>query len=172
MVRSEELIREQDGEPLYYKPSFFHSEQHLAKLLQQKLASSLAVEVERVKSWIERYTASRQIELSTQQYLAVEKAAREQVMILTGGPGTGKTFVTRTIVTLWKAMGRQIACAAPTGRAAKRLTEMTGIEAKTIHRLLEFDLSKMGFKRDLDNPLDCSAVVVDESRSLSDLGIL
>ena len=168
MVRSEELIREQDGEPLYYKPSFFHSEQHLAKLLQQKLITSFAVDPERVKSWIARYTASRQIELSTQQYLAVEKAAREQVMILTGGPGTGKTFVTRTIVTLWKAMGRQIACAAPTGRAAKRLTEMTGIEAKTIHRLLEFDPSKMGFKRDLDNPLDCSAIVVDES-SMVDL---
>ncbi len=168
MVRSEELIREQDGEPLYYKPSFFYAEQHLAKLLQQKLITSLAVDPERVKSWIARYTASRQIELSTQQYLAVEKAAREQVMILTGGPGTGKTFVTRTIVTLWKAMGRKIACAAPTGRAAKRLTEMTGIEAKTIHRLLEFDPSKMGFKRDLDNPLDCSAIVVDES-SMVDL---
>ena len=168
MVRSEELIREQDGEPLYYKPSFFYAEQHLAKLLQQKLITSLAVDPERVKSWINRYTASRQIELSTQQYLAVEKAAREQVMILTGGPGTGKTFVTRTIVTLWKAMGRKIACAAPTGRAAKRLTEMTGIEAKTIHRLLEFDPSKMGFKRDLDNPLDCSAIVVDES-SMVDL---
>ncbi len=168
MVRSEELVREQDGEPLYYKPSFFYAEQHLAKLLQQKLVTSLAVDPERVKSWIDRYTASRQIELSSQQYLAVETAAKEQVMILTGGPGTGKTFVTRTIVTLWKAMGRQIACAAPTGRAAKRLTEMTGIEAKTIHRLLEFDPSKMGFKRDLDNPLDCSAVVVDES-SMVDL---
>ena len=146
MVRSEQLIRDTAREPLYYKPSFFYSEQHLAKLLQQKLDTRLAVDPERVKSWIDRYTASRQIELSTQQYLAVETAAREQVMILTGGPGTGKTFVTRTIVTLWKAMGRKIACAAPTGRAAKRLTEMTGIEAKTIHRLLEFDPSKSALR--------------------------
>ncbi len=168
MVREEQLIRDTDREPLYYKPSFFYSEQHLAKLLQQKLATSLEVEQERVKSWINRYTASRRIELSPQQYLAVVTAAQEQVMILTGGPGTGKTFVTRTIVMLWKAMGRKIACAAPTGRAAKRLTEMTGIEAKTIHRLLEFDPSKMGFKRDLDRPLDCSAIVVDES-SMVDL---
>ncbi len=168
MVREEQLIRDTDREPLYYKPSFFYSEQHLAKLLQQKLATSLEVEEERVKSWINRYTASRRIELSPQQYLAVVTAAQEQVMILTGGPGTGKTFVTRTIVMLWKAMGRKIACAAPTGRAAKRLTEMTGIEAKTIHRLLEFDPSKMGFKRDLDRPLDCSAIVVDES-SMVDL---
>ena len=88
-------------------------------------------------------------------------------MILTGGPGTGKTFSVRTIVTLWKAMGKKIACAAPTGRAAKRLTEMTGIEAKTIHRLLEFDSSKMGFKRDGDNLLDCSVIVIDEVNPVS-----
>ena len=100
--------------------------------------------------------------------MAVEMAASEKVMILTGGPGTGKTFSVRTIVTLWKAMGKKIACAAPTGRAAKRLSEMTGIEAKTLHRLLEFDPSIMGFKRDLDNPLECSAIVVDES-SMVDL---
>ena len=149
-------------------PSFYFSEQHLAKLLQQKLASSLEVEPERVKSWINRFTASNRIKLSPQQYVAVEMAASEKVMILTGGPGTGKTFSVRTIVTLWKAMGKKIACAAPTGRAAKRLSEMTGIEAKTLHRLLEFDPSIMGFKRDLDNPLECSAIVVDES-SMMDL---
>lgn len=64
-------------------------------------------------------------------------AAREKVTILTGGPGTGKTFSTRTIVALWKAMGKKIALAAPTGRAAKRLSEMTGLEAKTLHRVLQ-----------------------------------
>jgi exodeoxyribonuclease V alpha subunit len=168
MVTEEQLIKESDDELLYYKPSFFYSEQHLAKLLQQKLETKIDVDSDRVRSWIERFTSSNQIQLSPQQYQAVETAAREKVMILTGGPGTGKTFVTRTIVSLWKAMGQKIACAAPTGRAAKRLSEMTGIEAKTLHRLLEFDPSKMGFKRDLDNQLDCSAIVVDES-SMVDL---
>ncbi len=168
MVREEQLIRESDDELLYYKPSFYYSEQHLAKLLLQKLETSLDVDRDRVRNWIGKFTASRRIELSPQQYVAVEMAARQKVMILTGGPGTGKTFVTRTIVTLWKAMGKKIACAAPTGRAAKRLSEMTGIEAKTLHRLLEFDPSQMGFKRDLDNPLECSAIVVDES-SMVDL---
>ncbi len=168
MVTEEQLIRELDDEILYYKPSFFYSEQHLAKLLQQKLETKLDVDGERVKNWINRFTTSNQIKLSPQQYRAVETAASEKVMILTGGPGTGKTFVTRTIVTLWKAMGKKIACAAPTGRAAKRLSEMTGIEAKTLHRLLEFDPSKMGFKRDGDNQLNCSAIVVDES-SMVDL---
>ena len=169
MVKEEQLIREKDDdELLYYQPSFFYSEQHLAKLLQQKLETNLDVDRNRVKSWIGKFTASKQIKLSPQQYVAVEMAAREKVMILTGGPGTGKTFVTRTIVKLWKAMGKSIACAAPTGRAAKRLTEMTGISAKTLHRLLEFDPSKMGFKRDGDHQLDCSAIVVDES-SMVDL---
>ena len=168
MVREEQLVRETDGELLYYKPSFYYSEKHLAKLLLQKLETSLDVDRDRVRNWIGKFTASRRIELSPQQYVAVEMAARQKVMILTGGPGTGKTFVTRTIVTLWKAMGKKIACAAPTGRAAKRLSEMTGIEAKTLHRLLEFDPSQMGFKRDLDNLLECSAIVVDES-SMVDL---
>ncbi len=168
MVVLEQLIRDSDEELLYYKPSFFYSEQHLAKLLLQKLETSLDVDRDRVKSWINRFTASNQIELSPQQYRAVETAASQKVMILTGNPGTGKTFTVRTIVTLWKAMGKKIACAAPTGRAAKRLSEMTGIEAKTLHRLLEFDPSKMGFKRDGDNQLDCSAIVIDES-SMVDL---
>ena len=168
MVTEEQLVKELDEETIYYKPTFYHSERHLAKLLQQKLETKLDVESDRVRSWINRFTASNQIELSPQQYVAVETAAKEKVMILTGGPGTGKTFCVRTIVTLWKAMGKKIACAAPTGRAAKRLNEMTGIEAKTLHRLLEFDPSKMGFKRDLDNQLNCSAIVVDES-SMVDL---
>ena len=168
MVKEQQLIKELDEEIIYYKPTFYHSERHLAKLLQQKLETKLDVESDRVRSWINRFTASNQIELSLQQYVAVETAAKEKVMILTGGPGTGKTFCVRTIVTLWKAMGKKIACAAPTGRAAKRLSEMTGIEAKTLHRLLEFDPSRMAFKRDLDNQLNCSALVVDES-SMVDL---
>jgi exodeoxyribonuclease V alpha subunit len=171
MVTEEQLIKELNdeiNEILYYKPSFFYSEQHLAKLLKQKLEINLDIDRDRVKSWLNRFTASNQIQLSPQQLQAVETAALEKVMILTGGPGTGKTFTVRTIVTLWKAMGKKIACAAPTGRAAKRLSEMTGIEAKTLHRLLEFDPSSMGFKRDLDNQLNCSAIVVDES-SMMDL---
>ena len=93
-------------------------------------------------------------------------AATQRVMILTGGPGCGKTFCTRTIVALWKAMGKKIALAAPTGRAAQRLSEMAGIEAKTIHRLLEFDPATRGFKRGVDEPLPHDAIVVDEASML------
>lgn len=72
----------------------------------------------------------------------------------------------KAIVSLWKAMGKSIALAAPTGRAAQRLSEMTRLEAKTLHRLLEFDPRTMGFKRDGDNPLPCDAIVVDEASML------
>jgi exodeoxyribonuclease V alpha subunit len=93
-------------------------------------------------------------------------AASQRLLILTGGPGCGKTFSTRTIVALWKAMGKTIALAAPTGRAAQRLSEMAGQEAKTIHRLLEFDPNGMGFKRDRTNPLEADAIVIDEASML------
>jgi exodeoxyribonuclease V alpha subunit len=110
--------------------------------------------------------SSRKIELSPQQQKAVEMAAYSPIMVLTGGPGVGKTFTTHTIVSLWKAMGKSIALAAPTGRAAQRLSEMTGLEAKTIHRLLEFDPKTMGFKRDNENPLPFSAIIADEASML------
>ena len=106
------------------------------------------------------------MQLSPQQRQAVETAATQKVLILTGGPGTGKTFTTRTIVALWKAMGKSIVLASPTGRAAKRLSEMTLCEAKTIHRLLEFDPRTMKFKRDSNNPIEAQAIGIDEASML------
>jgi exodeoxyribonuclease V alpha subunit len=167
MKQEEKLVVEMVGEmPLCYKPSFFYTEQHLAKLLSERVNSVVEVDRDRVRNWIERFTQSRRIRLNEQQQQAVEQAASSRVMVLTGGPGTGKTFCTHTIVALWKAMGKKIALASPTGRAAQRLSEMTGMSAKTLHRLLEFDPATMGFKRDLDNPLPCNAIVVDEASML------
>jgi exodeoxyribonuclease V alpha subunit len=164
MGQLHELIVEtgEGGMPLCYKPSFFYTEQNLAQLLLQHLDSPNSVDLPRVKNWMARYTQSRQIPLSPQQFSAVEMAASARIMILTGGPGTGKTMTTRVITALWKAMSKKIALAAPTGRAAKRMSEMTGLEAKTLHRLLEFDPGKRGFKRDLDNLLPYDAIVIDE----------
>jgi exodeoxyribonuclease V alpha subunit len=164
MGQQKELIVEiAEGEmPLCYKPSFFYTEQNLAQLLLQHLSHPNAVDLPRVQNWMARYTESRQITLSPQQSSAVEMAASSRIMILTGGPGCGKTFCTSTIVALWKAMGKKIALAAPTGRAAKRMSDLTGLEAKTIHRLLEFDPAHRGFKRSLDNLLPYDALVIDE----------
>lgn len=149
-----------------YQLPFFNSEQNLAKRVHQLLSRPIAVDKPRVQAWIDKFTAALGMGLSSGQRQAVEMAASERVLILTGGPGVGKTFITRTIVALWKAMGKSIALASPTGRAAQRLSEMTGFEAKTIHRLLEFDPKTMKFKRDVDNPLEAKAIVVDEASML------
>ncbi|MBD2416032.1 exodeoxyribonuclease V subunit alpha [Nostoc calcicola FACHB-389] len=168
MALTDELIREWDEDKtlICYKPTYFHTEQNLAQLIRQRLENPVGTDIERVRDWIDRFTASRKIQLSEQQRLAVETAAYSKIMILTGGPGVGKTFTTHTIVSLWKAMGKSIALAAPTGRAAQRLGEMTGLEAKTIHRLLEFDPKTRGFKCDSDNPLPHTAIIVDEASML------
>ena len=168
MALRDELIREKipDQTLLCYKPTYFHTEQNLAQLISGRLSQPITQDIPRVRAWIERFTASHKIQLSPQQQSAVEMAAYFKVMILTGGPGVGKTFTTHTIVSLWKAMGKSIAMAAPTGRAAQRLGEMTLLEAKTIHRLLEFDPKTMGFKCDSENPLPQTAIVIDEASML------
>ncbi|RCJ36688.1 hypothetical protein A6770_40535 [Nostoc minutum NIES-26] len=172
MASKEELIRESVRESygekllLCYKPTFFHTEMNLAQMISRRLSQPIVQDMPRVRAWLERFMASRKIQLSPQQQQAVETAAYSPIMVLTGGPGVGKTFTTHTIVSLWKAMGKSIALAAPTGRAAQRLAEMTGLEAKTIHRLLEFDPKTMGFKRDHENPLPHNAIIADEASML------
>ncbi len=154
------------GQFLCYSPPFYRAEAAIAERLQSLLSRPLAVDTARVERWIERFVEATQNNLSDDQRQAVTLAATRRVLILTGGPGTGKTTTTRTIVALWKAMGKPIALASPTGRAAQRLSEVTGREAKTIHRLLEFDPKHMQFKRNQDNPIPADAVVVDEASML------
>ncbi len=165
---NDQLIMHGDsqGQFICYKPTYFHTEQNLAERVYQLLQRKPNIDLERVNSWIDRYTSQKNIQLSSKQRAAVEMAASSSVLILTGGPGTGKTTTTRTIVALWKAMGKEIALASPTGRAAQRLQEVTGCEAKTIHRFLEFDPSSMGFKRNQEYPLTANAIAIDEASML------
>jgi exodeoxyribonuclease V alpha subunit len=171
MALDEELVMqggngELQGQFLCYAPPFFHAEQGLTRRVRQLLNSPAQVDVPRVEQWIDRFMTQTGLQLSEQQRQAVVMAAFHRVLILTGGPGVGKSFTCRTIVALWKAMGKTIALASPTGRAAQRLSEMTGQEAKTIHRLLEFDPKNMKFKRDPDSPIAAEAIVVDEASML------
>ena len=162
----EQIERETSTELLCYAPPFFQAEFHLSRRLLQLLANPITVDKARVRSWLARFMAQADVQLSPQQQQAVELAASQRVLILTGGPGTGKTFTTRTIVALWKAMGKEIVLASPTGRAAQRLSEVTGHEAKTIHRLLEFDPKTMKFQRDSERTIPADAVVIDEASML------
>ena len=110
--------------------------------------------------WIERKIS---LSLAASQVTAVRLALLSKVLVITGGPGVGKTTIVNAILRILAAKGIDLLLCAPTGRAAKRMTEATGFEAKTIHRLLEVDPKSGGFKRNGDNPLDCDLLVVDET---------
>jgi exodeoxyribonuclease V alpha subunit len=101
--------------------------------------------------------------LAESQVAAMRLALKSKVLVITGGPGVGKTTIVRAILRVLAAKGTDLQLCAPTGRAAKRMTEATGYEAKTIHRLLEVDPRSGGFRRSEDNPLDCDLLVVDET---------
>lgn len=101
--------------------------------------------------------------LAEEQRLAVEKAARCPLLVVTGGPGVGKTTIVKAILSVFDSAGIDTRLAAPTGRAAKRMSEATGREAATLHRLLEFEPKKNAFKRDKNNPIEAGAIIVDES---------
>lgn len=153
----------QEEQDSIYAPPIWQAERSLARRLCLLRDRPLSVDQERVDRWLDRFAEKREIELSAEQREAVRLAARSRVMILTGGPGTGKTTTLRAMVELFLAMGNSVLLASPTGRAAQRLAEVVGREAKTIHRLLEFDPSRMAFKRDENNPLDADVTIIDES---------
>lgn len=156
MIREEKLMMEQEA---IYLPPFYHSECGTAKrLLALMNASDNGKHPKFDLKAIEKETG---IEYDEVQIAAIRQAVDSKVMVLTGGPGTGKTTTTQGIIAALKTAGLQILLAAPTGRAAKRMSEATGMEAKTIHRLLEFNPAD-GYKRNDENPLEGDALIVDE----------
>jgi exodeoxyribonuclease V alpha subunit len=156
-------IEENGGERAIYLPPLWQSERGVAWRLKALLEEPLRADSNRVESWLDRFAAKRGVALSEEQRRAIHLAAGSRLMILTGGPGTGKTFTLRTMVDLFYAMRKTVALASPTGRAAQRLSEVTGREARTVHRLLEFDPSAMRFKRNDVWPLEADVVIVDEA---------
>ena len=119
-----------------------------------------AIDPDRALPWVERKTG---LSLAPGQAAAVSLALASKAMVVTGGPGVGKTTIVNAILSILSARGLKIELCAPTGRAAKRMSEATGREARTIHRLLEVDPRRGGFRRGADNPLECGFLVVDES---------
>jgi len=110
--------------------------------------------------WVEQKTG---LSMAESQIAAIRLSLISKVLVITGGPGVGKTTIVNSILRILAAKGVNLLLCAPTGRAAKRMTEATGFEAKTIHRLLEVDPKGGGFKRNSDNPLDCDLLVIDET---------
>lgn len=152
-----------------YLRRYHHCESKTAFYLQRLLHSPKAVRFENPDALVDKVTAELPIALAPEQLEAVRTAARSKVMVLTGGPGTGKTTIINAIIKLFGEVRARILLAAPTGRAAKRMAETSGREARTIHRLLEYSPKEDGFARNEDNPLACGLLVVDEASMMDTL---
>ena len=160
MIEAKDVIADNN---VVYLPPFYYAENGSANRLKTLLAeknifdNSIAAEPEMQYG----SAPNNGIVYDEVQQAAIDKALESKVMVLTGGPGTGKTTTTQGIIAAFKARNMQIILAAPTGRASKRMTEATGMEAKTIHRLLEYNPMD-GYKRNEENPLEGDALIVDE----------
>lgn len=158
MIEAKDLIADND---VLYLPPFYHAENGSAKRLTTLLSESLFSDIAAEEAVPYGSQSDNGIVYDEVQQAAIRQALESKVMVLTGGPGTGKTTTTQGIIAAFKSRGMQILLAAPTGRAAKRMTETTGMESKTIHRLLEYNPMD-GYKRNDENPLEGDALIVDE----------
>ena len=152
-----------DRERAVYLARFHVCETGIAERMKTLGASPKSVRPIRVKDalvWLQRRLA---IDLADEQRRAVSAALTDKVLVITGGPGTGKTTIINAILQIFNRIGTRVLLAAPTGRAAKRMSETCRCDARTIHRLLELNLLKGGFQRDEQNPLACDLLVIDEA---------
>ena len=167
------VMQQKNGVTQIYSSVFYHMEANAAMMLKQLDVSYKASdeEIERRIKHIEKQT---KIQLDEQQMNAVKEAVRNGLLIITGGPGTGKTTTINTIIKYFEMEGMDIFLAAPTGRAAKRMTETTGFEARTIHRMLEVNGGPDGaggFERNEQNPLETDVIIIDEM-SMVDISLM
>ena len=177
-VEGKVVFREEDGEIIVYGQSFYHKELNTARMLLETKAT-LSMPDEAIDNTISLIEKKEHITLDDMQKEAVRQAARQGVMVITGGPGTGKTTTINAIIQYFEMENADILLAAPTGRAAKRMTEATGYKAQTIHRLLELSgmvsdevgNSGVHFERNASNPLEADVIIIDEM-SMVDLSLM
>jgi exodeoxyribonuclease V alpha subunit len=154
----------------YYSKSLYYDELHTAEIVKSFLTKRVSVDVARVKKWLNLFNAKQEFPLSDEQFDSVLGACQQSFSILTGGPGCGKTTTTKALVKLLLAMNKKVTLAAPTGRAAQRMSEVIGVDAQTIHRLLVWQPHNGQFKKNKEEPLDTDFVIIDEC-SMLDISI-
>ena len=158
------VVADRVGEtPCVFLAGLHRAEHGIAERLHRIAAGPLPwprIDADKALPWIERRTG---LELAPSQIGAIRLALASKVLVVTGGPGVGKTTIVNAILRILAAKGARLLLCAPTGRAARRMTETSGLEARTIHRLLEVDPSSGGFRRDAEHPVDCDLLVVDEA---------
>lgn len=166
LALSQAVVMEDYGDHVaVFLSGYFRAEAGTARMLRDLSSVAVRGQIQNIDAKINRFEKNNHIELAAQQRTAVNQAVQNGVVVITGGPGTGKTTTINCIIELLQLEGLSVELAAPTGRAAKRMTEATGYEAKTIHRLLEYGYSEEGedaFQRDEDNPIKADAVIIDE----------
>lgn len=160
LCKEKELIREEDG--IIYLPPFYYSEVGVSKRLRHIMISGTEKKVMNGDNIIDELEKQGDIIYDDIQKEAIRMAQSSKVMVLTGGPGTGKTTTINGIINLFKKSGMNVLLAAPTGRAAKRMSETTGMESKTIHRLLECKPPE-GYKKNEENLLEGDVLIIDEA---------
>jgi len=152
-----------------YLTGYHIAEKNLAARLKTLIHTPQAIrkiDSEKAIQWVQEKLS---ITLAEKQIEAVRCVTGNKVMIITGGPGTGKTTIINAIIRIFSIIKTKILLAAPTGRAAKRMMETTGHEAKTIHRLLEYSMRKGGFQKNADSPLECDLLIIDETSMIDTL---
>ena len=176
LAMAKKVVLKQDGEKVrVYPAQYYYMEMNTARMLKE-LNINYDEPDDLIRRRIDKLEEETESTLDEQQKRAVAEAVKHGIFILTGGPGTGKTTTINAMIRYFLSEGMDIRLAAPTGRAAKRMTETTGYEAQTIHRLLEVsgspeESSKGGFGRNQDNPLETDVVIIDEM-SMVDLALM
>jgi len=162
-----EKINERTGElkktNRVYLTKFHVTETGIASRIKALLKAPKSIrnfDSSKAASWVQEQLS---IDLAENQVQALRSASENKIMVITGGPGTGKTTIINALLKIFSGLKVRIMLAAPTGRAAKRMSEATGYEAKTIHRLLEYSIRKGGFQKDDEHPLECDLIIVDEA---------
>src|SRR3989338_2307286 len=162
---------EEKQEAMVYLLHFYMAESGVAEKIADLLRTPFEREIKDIEHELSNAQKGLNIKLADDQVKAIRNAVSEKVLIITGGPGTGKTTIIRSILGIYEKFGIRVILAAPTGSAAKRLSESTGREAKTIHRLLEYNPQKGGFGKNENSKLKTDMVVVDES-SMVDIHLM
>ncbi len=154
----------------YYSKSLYYDELQTAELIKSFLSKTVNINEQKVKKWLDIFNEKQEFPLSSEQFDSVLGTCKQSFSILTGGPGCGKTTTTKALVKLLIAMNKRVTLAAPTGRAAQRMSEIIGINAQTIHRLLVWQPHNGQFKKNKKEPLDTDYVIIDEC-SMLDISI-